>query len=164
MAIKMIVRRVGVAAVGLVVASACNRSYVAAGANGEFDLSGSYVASALPVANGCPNLSGAPVESRLDVQHARGELRLTVVFEGDPYPTQVQRNGKFASSTIQRSRSGAVEYVTMRGRFRDSSISASLDVKRSAVRTVLPTSRPYTEPACTYHVNLSGKRISEAQR
>lgn len=157
----MTIQRIGAIGIGLLGAAACARSYLASGLRGEYDLSGSYIVQAQPVTNGCSEVTGEQVRSRLDVQHLPREMELTLVFEGDAYPTQVQRDGKFASAAVQRSRGGAVEKVTMRGRFGDSTITASLEVNRSAVRPTLPTSRTHTAGACRYHVNISGNRIAE---
>jgi hypothetical protein len=158
---KMTVQRIGVMIVGLLSLGGCRKQYLAAGPRGDFDFSGSYSAQAQPVADGCEAVSTEPVESRLDVEHPAGALQLTIVFEGDPYPASVKRDGKFASATIQRSRGGTVERVTMRGRLADSTLTASLDVQRAAVRPVLPTSRTQMPRACRYHVNLKGTRTNE---
>jgi hypothetical protein len=160
---KMMSQQAGVVVIALLSASGCQRSYRAAGVKGDFDFSGSYAVTAQPVANECSEVRADPVESRLDTQHSPGEMQLTIIFEGDPYPVSLTQDGRFASSPLWRQRGGTAENVTMRGRFRDSTISASLEVKRDPVRTVLPTSRPYFTPACRYRVNVSGRRLAEAR-
>ena len=145
-------------------AGACRRSYLARGLNGDFDLSGSYDVQAQPTTNRCAEVLNDVAGSRLDVQHVPGNMQLTIVFEGDAYPAKVRRDGSFAADEVRRSRGGAVERVAMRGRFTSARISASLEVNRMAVRTVLPTSRTYTTAACSYHVNVAGSRIVEEGR
>jgi hypothetical protein len=156
----MILQRIGGVAWGMSLA-ACARSYIAPATNGNFDLSGSYDVQAQPTTNKCPEVASEQVRSRLDVQHSPRETQLTVLFEGDAYPGTVRRDGQFASDAIRRNRAGAIETVTMRGRFSGSKISALLEIRRGAVRTVLPTTRAYTAAACSYHVNVSGARIIE---
>lgn len=160
MAIKMMSMR-AIGFVGLLCAAGCARSYVASGLRGEFDLSGTYIGQAQPVTNACSEVASQEQRSRVDVQHSPREMELTLVFEGEAYPAKVQRDGKFASVAVQRNRGGAVESATMRGRFGDSTVTASLEVKRGAVRRVLPTSRTNTAAACRYHVNITGIRTAE---
>jgi hypothetical protein len=161
---KMIVQLAGVVVIGVLAVSGCGRSYLAASLRRDFDFSGSYVITAQPVANECSEVRAEQVESRLDAQHRPGEMQLTIVFEGDPYPASLKRDGRFASSKVQRRRGGTTENVTMRGHFGDSTVTASLDVKRDPVRTVLPTSRRQMSPACRYHVNVAGTRVAEPGR
>ena len=161
---KMMSLQAGVVAITLLPGTGCHRSYRAAGTKGDFDFSGSYVVTAQPVANECSEVRAGLVESRLDAQHRPGDMSLTIIFEGDPYPAGLTLDGRFATSPVQRQRGGTTENVTMRGRFRDSTISASLEVKRDPVRTVLPTSRPYFTPGCRYHVNVAGRRVAEIAR
>jgi hypothetical protein len=52
----------------------------------------------------------------------------------------------------------------MRGRFGDSTITASLEVNRGAVRRVLPTSQTHMAGACRYHVNITGLRTAEPRK
>jgi hypothetical protein len=161
MTTKMIARQASVLVGVTIAASACHKSYRGAGLRGDFDLSGTYVVVAHPVADECRDVRTDPVESRLDAQHRPGELQLTIVFEGDAYPVSVRRDGRFTSSGVRRPRGGTTENVSMRGHFGDSTIRATLEVKRDPVRTVLPTSRRYTAPACRYRVNISGTRAAE---
>ena len=156
----MRIRRIG--GIGLLCVGACARpAYLASGLREEFDLSGSYIVQAQPVTSKCSEVTGEQVRSRLDVQHLPREMELTLVFEGDAYPAQVHRDGKFATAAVRRSRGGAVETATMRGHFGDSTITASLEVNRSAVRPALPTSQTHTAAACRYHVNISGTMVAE---
>ena len=156
----MRLRRIGVITTVLLSSMGCHRRYVASGPRGDFDFSGSYDVGAQPIGNWCSDVSMREVRSRLDVEHGRGEVRLTVVFEGDPYLSSLKRNGEFASQPVRRERAGTIETVKMRGRFRDSTISASLEVNRDAVRPVLPGGR-IQAAACRYHINVSGRLIAE---
>jgi hypothetical protein len=146
----------------LVFTVACNRSYLAPGLRGDFDLSGSYVVEAQSMTSGCRNSVDVHTRSRADVQHSPREMQLTLVFEGDAYDVALQRNGKFASAPVRRERGTAVETATMRGRFGDSTFTASLEVNRNAVRPILPTTQNRLERSCRYHVNISGTRIANA--
>ena len=106
---KMIARQASVLVGVTLASSACHKSYLSAGLRGDFDLSGSYVVVAHPVADECRDVSTEPAESRLDAQHRPGKLQLTIVFEGDAYPVTVRRDGRFTSSGVQRPRGGTME-------------------------------------------------------
>ena len=149
---------------GLLSAGACAKSHLSSGPRGEFDLSGSYIVQSQPVTNSCSEVTGEQARSRVDVQHSPQAMDLTLVFEGDAYQAQVRRDGRFASAAVRRNRGGAVENATMRGRFGDSTISASLEINRSAVRPTLPTSHTNMAAACRYHVNIAGSRLAEPRK
>ncbi len=157
----MLVPRISFSIFALLCSAACARQRIAPSLRGDFDVSGTYAVRVQPIAIGCKDVSSQPIDSRVDVQHPAGEARLTVVFEGDAYPSEIKPNGNFAADVVRRNRGGAVETVRMRGRISSSTFAALLEVDRGAVRTVLPTTRIHTEGPCRYHVNIDGARVAE---